>query len=82
MLVLKDCLVFEMRDYLLLLIIIYRIKFSDVGFFVILCFIYFVFKIIKIICKEIYWRILYYLVFIVFLFKFLCKFDFVFGMKL
>lgn len=53
-LVLKDCLVCEMRDYILLLIIIYRIKFSDVGFFVILCFIYFVFKIIKIICKEIY----------------------------
>lgn len=82
MLVLKDCLVFEMRDYLLLFIIIYRIKFSDVGFFVILCFIYFVFKIIKIICKEIYLRILCYLVFSVFLFKFLGKFDFVFGMKL
>lgn len=31
-LVLKDCLVCEMRDYILLLIIIYRIKFSDVGF--------------------------------------------------
>lgn len=69
MLASKDCSVFKMRDYLLLLTITYRIKLSDAGLSVILRSIYLVSKTNKTTCKEIHWRILCYSAFSVFLFN-------------